>query len=70
MKRKPKKPKPATRGKRPAALIALLAGCDHCDYDEAEGDLVQYCSGCCAKVMAWCLRHIDEIRLIPARKTT
>lgn len=38
----------------PDTIRDLLRGCGHCDYDEAEGGLVDHCDACCRKVTAAC----------------
>jgi hypothetical protein len=33
-------------------LLTVLEGCPHCDYDEAEGGLMNHCDACCRRVTA------------------
>lgn len=40
------------RNNADAALRKSLAGCRSCDYDEAEGGLVNHCDACCRRVTA------------------
>lgn len=35
-----------------ASRKSLMAGCNGCDYDEAEGGLVNHCDACCRKITA------------------
>ena len=47
------------------ALIALDTCCMRCDYDEAEGALVNHCDACCRKIVRalWLIRENARRRI-------
>lgn len=42
-------------------FVRLLSGCNHCDWDEAEGLLMDHCNACCRKVTQYAFTQIQLI---------
>lgn len=49
-------------------LRKILEGCSRCDFDEAEGELVNHCDACCRKVTRFCYLNFHKIGARRRRK--
>lgn len=61
----------ATRRERErwvAEIQPLLEGCSRCDYDEAEGEILNHCNECCRKVVAHCWTIVSEANAAAIRE--
>lgn len=47
-------------------LSNILEGCHRCEFDEAEGDIVDHCADCCRRGMAWAYQHWMSLALTQA----
>ena len=50
----------APEAEPPDTIRDVLRGCPHCEYDEAEGGLINHCDMCCRKITSMIWQHFHE----------